>query len=301
MGPQSAPALRWAIALSAGALVACTHSVPCGPDTCDGCCGTDGRCYVGAAIAACGQLGAQCQACSTGNQCLAGACVPPSPCMTATDCAAINCVCGDGAAVSSRRCTMGRCGADCDADCVAAGHPKLGESPDAGRQYSMCVDGTAGSCTSSDADWLGGKCCVVTGYGQCVGGTAAGCTGPNLLWTGATCCVKSSFGPCAPGTDLACSGADLAWTGLTCCVSDAYLLCADGLGSSCAVDGLLWTGSKCCALAEYTVCTDGTGQACQGNDMRWTGTLCCVKGKSTCSAGTQAACTGDWTGTKCCL
>jgi hypothetical protein len=290
-----------ALLLGAAMLCACpTTTTPCGAGSCEGCCDSDGRCLVGNAHAACGASGGKCTACTPAQSCLGGACAVPTPCSKPEDCSLTKCICGDGVQESSRTCAMGVCGADCDGACTAAGHPKPGDTPDGGPDFSMCVAGTASSCTGTDLVWEGMRCCVVTGYSQCVDGTAAGCKGANLAWTGSTCCVKSGFGPCSAGTAEVCSGDNFAWTGSTCCVSDAYVLCGDGLPASCATDGLLWTGSKCCALAEYTQCVDGTAQGCTGTNVRWTGSLCCVKNRTTCVDGTQPACTGDWTGKQCC-
>jgi hypothetical protein len=287
-------------AVCAALLSACSTTTPCSANLCDGCCDADGRCLAGTALVACGVKGAACHACQTGDTCLAGVCAAPSPCAKPEDCAAVHCVCGDSQTVDSRTCNGGHCGADCDSACLAAGHPRPGDVPDAGPAFSFCVAGTQSSCFGSDLTWLGGQCCVVVGYGQCTDGTAGSCFGPNLEWTGSTCCVKNGFGPCAPGTAQVCTGTGFAWTGVNCCVSDAYQLCTDGVASSCAVDGLVWTGSKCCAAAEYTQCVAGTAMGCQGTDMRWTGSQCCVKNRGTCADGSATSCSGAWTGSKCC-
>ncbi len=52
----------------------------CGPATCAGCCGFDGRCQGGITPAACGAGGLSCETCSGQNPCEAGQCAAPRGC-----------------------------------------------------------------------------------------------------------------------------------------------------------------------------------------------------------------------------
>ena len=49
----------------------------CGPDTCEGCCGEDGRCRLGQDVSACGAGGAACAVCTSDQSCTSGACQSP--------------------------------------------------------------------------------------------------------------------------------------------------------------------------------------------------------------------------------
>lgn len=49
--------------------------IPCGPETCDGCCSASGQCRPGTSPFACGGEGAACDRCGPSETCTAGACV----------------------------------------------------------------------------------------------------------------------------------------------------------------------------------------------------------------------------------
>ncbi len=57
----------------------------CGPATCAGCCGFDGRCQPGNATATCGSGGLLCAACSGQSTCESGQCVAPRGCGCGTE------------------------------------------------------------------------------------------------------------------------------------------------------------------------------------------------------------------------
>ena len=102
----------------------------CNPQTCPGCCDTNGLCQSGTGISACGAAGDRlCQICSLAEVCVAGSCATPQECgpQTCAGCLRGSTCTGGGAGDALRRSGGGAC-QDCG-DTAAWRRQRL---PDAG-------------------------------------------------------------------------------------------------------------------------------------------------------------------------
>lgn len=213
-----------------------TGSGNCGA-SCQGCCAPNGACISPAnTAAACGQGGAACQICSSGQLCAAGHCSGGtcSGCLDATGtCQAgtSNAQCGLGgnacvACTGSQMC-MGQ-------ECVTPGCTGCVNG-------SGCQPGTSNAACGSG----GGACAACTG--------AAVCTNQQCIDSSCNGCVDGT-GTCQTGT----SAADCGKGGVTCGTCAAPSSCSTGTCTAPPSDGGTITAISCASPDTYNTSNGGS-------------------------------------------
>lgn len=158
----------------------CVEPPSCTPETCDGCCNSDGECVDGGAVDACGKDGGGCATCPEGAGCVDGVCL--------LGCAADNCNgCCDGMGNCVEPTTDVACGAAGSAcvDCAATGGTCAGGACVAPGCQQTCAGCCAGDMcvdqvSAQQCGANGGACVACTGEQMCNAGVCE--TPPGGTW-----------------------------------------------------------------------------------------------------------------------
>ncbi len=233
-----------ALALLLLTLTACRAGSPCGPESCAGCCGADGKCQLGGADLACGKEGAACSVCAVEQSCQSGLCGAPSGCVRAT-CSSLGANCGTASDGCGGMLSCGSCGA--------------GDSCGGGGKANVCG---AGSCTpttcaaqSKNCGSLSDGCGALLSCGTCQAPERCGGGGVANVCGGGSCtpttCAAAGKG-CGAISD-GCGGM------LDCGTCQAA-------GQSCGGGGVANVCGSACGTACPQTFTCAAGGACSGGD-----------------------------------
>lgn len=278
----------------------CKAQAGCDATSCPtGCC-YNGQCMPGNNTGLCGKGGAQCQACTTSQQCVNQACVAVQ--CNATTCPSGCCDAGGACQPGTGQSACGAAGATC-VQCTAQqfcnASKKCETLPTTAcgpSNCNGCCDGT-GKCQTGNTNTACG-----TSGGLCKScGTNQACSGGKCTCTSSSCSAGCCQGDnCQPGTlDTACGksgGVCTVCSGTAKCVSGS---CSTACGPTtcvgCCLSGVCKGGSDptACGKGGATCAVCKAGESCVNGTCNSSSTCsssncpngCCASG--VCQAGTS--------------
>jgi hypothetical protein len=234
---------------------------PCGPNTCTGCCASNGQCLAGTANATCGGKGQTCGLCTAGQTCRDQACVAVPVCNAMT---CSNGCCWGGTCLPFSSQTSGSCG-------VGGG---------------SCTPCATGDTCAFGKCGMGNPC----NSGSCLGCCAGQVCIPTSIQTSNLCGAQASTcqscgagklcsnGVC--GSPTTCNASNCAG----CCESGKCLLPTMQTAALCGV-----SGNACKSCPSGTTCGGGVCTAMPCGPQNCAG--CCGQGQN-CLGGTSASACG---------